>query len=103
MSSALRRIQRRAARKRPDYEAPEAPIRYLANGGYQALHPTRGWRTFSGKRLLAGQMVADRLAHSIPKRPRKAPKVWRAPAPVPPSTETRQQARAARRKGYSHG
>ena len=56
MSSMLRRIQRKAAFKT---EAAPWQFRPLPDGGYVALHPTRGWKRFSGKRLAAQGRVAQ--------------------------------------------
>lgn len=53
MSSFTRTIQRKCARNRKDYEPASQQHRDLPCGGYLALHPTRGWRKFSGRRLLA--------------------------------------------------
>ena len=61
MSSYLRRLQRKAARVRGDYEPAERPFVLLPDGGYQVLHPTRGWHTFSKRRLDAGAAMAGLL------------------------------------------
>lgn len=97
MSSALRNMQRRVLRAKPDYEQADQPTATLRDGGYVTLRPTKGFRRITGARLFAQQRMAAMLDHALPERARKAPKVWREPAPVPPSTETRQQRRFAAR------
>lgn len=61
MSSLSRRIQRKYQRSLPDYEPAPQPFRMLADGGYETLHPTRGWKRFSGKRLRAQRRMAHIL------------------------------------------
>lgn len=53
MSSLTRRIQRKALRKRAYHEAGTMPFKMENDGGYSALHPTRGWKRFSAARLRA--------------------------------------------------
>lgn len=98
MSSRLRTLQRRALRKRADYTPAGQPTKVFPDGGYRTLRPTKGWLVMSARRLLARLTVAAITNHDLPERVRKLPKVWREPAPVPPSTETRQQRRHAARK-----
>lgn len=53
MTSFVSRIRRRKIRSHPDYERPAQQYRYNPDGGYSVLHPTKGWRRVSGKRLVA--------------------------------------------------
>lgn len=62
MTSIARQIRRRTT-KAPS--GKPQPYIALPDGGYMALHPTRGWRRFSAARLRAGAMIAHfrDLAH----------------------------------------
>jgi hypothetical protein len=54
MSSLPRRMQRKPMRERADYEPAPAPFRlHDDRQGYDALHPTRGWRRFCAARVRA--------------------------------------------------
>jgi hypothetical protein len=97
MSSYLRTIQRRAARKASNYEAPPQPTRTFVDGSYETLRPTKGWLRLSIARLWAQQRLAQMLDHVLPERTRKPRKVWREPGPDVPYAETRQQRRARER------
>lgn len=99
MSSFPRRLQRKAARKNPDYETPSQPTVMREDGGYKTLRPTGGWLDVSILRMVAQFKLAAILERAyVPTgRTRKPSKVWRTPAPATPSTETRQQRRAAAR------
>ena len=101
MSSFVRRLQRKAARQRSDYEPAPQPTVMKEDGGYKTLRPTKGWIEFAAIRIAAQMALARILERDIPiVRNRKPRKVWRPDAPVPPSVETRQQRRwAARRAG----
>lgn len=53
-----RRYQRKMARLPQDAETPDRverdrPFKMLPDGGYQVLHPTKGWMRFSARRLMA--------------------------------------------------
>lgn len=96
MSSLARRMQRKVLRSRPEWKEREQPTVVHADGGYSTLSGGR-WHTFSGRRVRAGMAMNRLLDHVLPERQRKAPKVWRNAAPVPPPTETRQQRRWAAR------
>lgn len=96
MSSYLRRLQRKAARKRADNETGEQPTR-IHSRFYEVLHPTRGWKRISNARVTAQQWMGALLDHVLPERTRKAPVQWRKPMPPQPSTITRQQRRHAAR------
>lgn len=77
MSSYLRTLQRRQARKSTDYETPDRPFRPLPDGGYEVLIPPHGWQRFSFRRLRAAQRMAQMLDHVMstmgrPVRPRSA-------------------------------
>lgn len=50
MSSLLRRMQRKLLRSSASYVAPAGQVRVHADGSYDALHPTRGWKHISAKR-----------------------------------------------------
>ena len=64
MSSFLQMLHRKAARKSPDYEGQAQPTVMHADGvGYDTLTPTKGWRSYSMKRLWAGQQMAKLLDH----------------------------------------
>lgn len=92
MSSFPRRLQRKIQRAHPDYE-PKPQVTVVRPDGYKTLRVTRGWIFISNRRLEAQRRMAHMLNHVIMPRRKKAPKIWRKPAPVPPSTETRQQRR----------
>lgn len=60
MSSFLRNMQRRTLRKREDYTpAPQPTI--VTDTGYHTLHPTKGWRYVSIRRLAAQQKMEELL------------------------------------------
>lgn len=103
MSSALRRMQRRALRKRPDYE-PRPQVTQDKGEGYRTLRPTKGWLDVSPLRLLGMKRMAELAGSAVARYRRKkaaadlyrfqkraAPESW-------PSVETRQQRRFAARK-----
>jgi len=97
MSSFLRRIQRKVARKNKTFEPmPQATVVY-DDGSYHTLRPTKGWIYFSIKRVRAERLMAAHFERasvrdmSIMRRAKKSPKIYHTPKPVPPSTETRQQ------------
>lgn len=98
MSSLLRRLRRNALRKSADYEPNTQPTVVYPDGSYRTLHPTRGWRYISAKRLQAQQWMAGLLDHAIPERIRKPAKLWRKPAPPAPSIDSRQQRRHRERQ-----
>ena len=50
MSSFLRNLQRKAARKSSDYVAKPQPFEINDDGSYRTLHPTRGWRHVCARR-----------------------------------------------------
>jgi hypothetical protein len=58
VSGFARTLQRRWARTAGSYDAPETPYRLLPDGGYAALHPTKGWRRVSGQRRRAQGRMA---------------------------------------------
>jgi hypothetical protein len=68
-------------------------------GRILTLHPTKGWRLVNPLRFAAERVMASLLDHHLQPRRKKAPKVWRKPAPVPKGVVTRQQRRYAKRKG----
>lgn len=51
-----RRVFRRLGSKWP---GKDAQFNSLPDGGYQALHPTKGWRSFSAARLQAQARLRD--------------------------------------------
>lgn len=53
MTSFTSRIRRRKIRSHSDYEKSAQEYRDNPDGGYSVLHPTKGWRRVSGKRLVA--------------------------------------------------
>lgn len=59
MSSMIRNIQRKNARKSPDYEPRSRSVQYLPNGGYRVLRETKGWLTVSPARLRAQARLAE--------------------------------------------
>lgn len=97
MSSLLRRIQRKAQRKRAGYE-PNPQYTEVHETGYLTLHPTKGWKRLSYARVAARDAVLAIRNRVLPERRKRPAKVWRRPAPCPPSVETRQQRRHAARK-----
>ena len=60
MSSFLRNIQRRIVRSREGYEAAPQPT-IITETGYRTLHPTKGWRVVSNRRIAAQQQMARLL------------------------------------------
>lgn len=96
MSNFVRRMQRKSLRMKSDYEAPAQPT-VVTEAGYFTLRPTKGWVRISNRRLAAQRVMAGMLDHHIPERSKKAPKVWRQPAPCPAGIETRQQRRHSAR------
>lgn len=86
-------------RAHPDYEPKPQITRINDDGSYDTLNPTQGWVHMTARRLAAQMKMAKMLDHVPMPRRYQAPKLYRKPAPVPPSTETRQQRRAAAR-GY---
>lgn len=97
MSSLLRTIHRRSERRRWDYE-PKPQATKVEETGCTTLHPTKGWKRVSYARLRARELIMSIHNRVSPRRAKKAAKVWRTPAPLPPSVETRQQRRYAARK-----
>ncbi|QDP53752.1 MAG: hypothetical protein GOVbin7759_39 [Prokaryotic dsDNA virus sp.] len=61
MSSYPRNLQRRAVRALPDYEPSTRPHVDLPDGGYAVLHPTKGWRAVSARRITAQGRMAQIL------------------------------------------
>lgn len=61
MSSLIRRIERKWAKSRADYEPRPQQYKMLRDGGYLVLHPTKGWRRVCGARLRAGRRMAALL------------------------------------------
>jgi hypothetical protein len=52
--SVQRQMRRAAARKMgKKWEGPDTSFKALPDGGYEALHPRKGWRRFSAVRLRA--------------------------------------------------
>lgn len=66
--SIARAFRRRAYRKsgRP-WPGAETQFSSLPDGGYQALHPTKGWRSFSFARLQAQARLRD-MSEAINRR-----------------------------------
>ena len=62
MSSYIRNLQRKAARKSAGHEPREQHAVVLRDGGYATLTPTKGWRVFTAKRLWAIKRTAELLA-----------------------------------------
>ena len=63
MSSMIRNMQRRMAKKATDYEPRDPAYRLHAdNVGYSVLTPTKGWRHFSARRLRA-QALLSQISH----------------------------------------
>lgn len=64
MSSFIRRMGKRIARRNMSRdelaELKNKPQQMRSNpdGGYDVLHPTRGWRTVSGKRVAVQPLLA---------------------------------------------
>lgn len=58
MSSYLRRIQRRAEKAHPDYEAKPDQVRVHEDGSFDRLHPTKGWKHTSARRSEAQNRIA---------------------------------------------
>lgn len=58
-----RNIAERSMTKEERKEARNKPQQHtsLADGGYAVLHPTRGWRIFTGRRLAAQRRMAQLL------------------------------------------
>jgi len=106
MSSFIRNLQRRAARKNPDYESQPQVTQVRDDGSYRTLRPTKGWLEMSAIRYLATMKLAQILEKAyVPRVSRKKPsKVWKEtqPKPMVQGRETRQQLRAAAR-GYVGG
>ena len=100
MSSPLRNLQRKVLRGKFGWEASEQPV-FEEGGKLKTLHFTKGWRIVNVSRLAAERVMANLLNHYFRPRPKKAPKVWRKPAPVPKGVVTRQQRRYAARKGLA--
>lgn len=98
MSSGIRNMQRKVLRASPDYEPAPQPMIELPDGGYMTLRPTKGWITISGARLWAQGVIAELRSRKLPTRPKKAPKLYRKPAAVPPAVDTRQRRRALARR-----
>lgn len=61
MSSFIRNIQRKALRRKADYEPAPQPFVTLPCGGYRTLRPTKGWATFTARRLRGERMTAALL------------------------------------------
>lgn len=64
MSSYLRRLERKFKREQPGYESPAQQYRAMPDGGYAVLHPTKGWRSVSPRRLRAQKRMAELLGHA---------------------------------------
>lgn len=58
MSSMIRRMQRKAQRNSGSYQPRPALERPLPDGGYETLHPTRGWKRTSADRMLGQDQLA---------------------------------------------
>lgn len=63
MSSMIRNLQRRMAKKATGYEPKDRPHRDLPDGGYAFVHPTKGFRVISGARLVAQGRMYQLLHH----------------------------------------
>lgn len=64
--SLTRAIRRAAFRKQGrEWTGKTVPHR-VDDYGYVALHPTRGWRSVSAKRLYAQRAMAEMLDHVLP-------------------------------------
>lgn len=53
MSSMLRRQQRKIMRENQTWVPAPQAFKMLPNGGYLALHPTKGWKRVGPARLRA--------------------------------------------------
>lgn len=63
MSSMLRNLQRKIARRAPDRARSEQPFRLHADGvGYDVYHPTRGWKRICADRVIAQARMASILS-----------------------------------------
>lgn len=64
--SIWRQFRRATARKTgKEWGGAERQFRMLADGGYEACHPRKGWRRFSARRLRAQarlHAMAERIA-----------------------------------------
>ena len=83
----------------------------VTEAGVQTLHPTKGWRFISQRRIEAGVRMASMLDRQPRTAPKKKPKVYRDTALRRaaglvlrrkfPQPVTRQQRRYAKRKGLA--
>lgn len=66
MSSLARKIAR--GRFKPGYtrEPAERKFEMLPDGGYRVLHPTKGWRAFTARRVQAKQITDLKRAGAQP-------------------------------------
>lgn len=63
MTSIARKLQRAFERRSGLAQNDRPWLTEVSETNYRLLHPTRGWRTVSNKRVFARQKMAELLGH----------------------------------------
>lgn len=96
------KIARRKRRAHPDFEPAEQQARTLPDGSMIVLHPTKGPRRVSARRLAVGPRMAAMLDHYVEPRRKKGKRIYFRAKPCPPSQDSRQQRRHRARTGAAN-